>query len=194
MVSPERQRILVTGATGYVGGRLIPRLLVRGERVRVLVRDPSRLDGRSWRDQVEAAVGDVLDPATLPAALDEVDVAYYLIHSMRGHADFGHRDVRAACAFAQAAAAQGVARIIYLGGLGQSETTLSEHLRSRQETGAALREAGVPVTEFRASILVGSGSVSFEMIRSLTERLPIMICPRWVYTRTQPIAIDDALA
>jgi uncharacterized protein YbjT (DUF2867 family) len=190
----ERQRVLVTGATGYVGGRLIPRLLARGYRVRVLVRDPDRLAGRSWREQVEVAVGDVLDPATLPAALDGVEAAYYLIHSMSSHADFAQRDRRAARTFAKAAAAQGVTSIIYLGGLGQSETGLSEHLRSRQETGVALREAGVPVTEFRASILVGAGSVSFEMIRNLTERLPVMICPRWVYTRTQPIAIDDALA
>ena len=194
MARPERPRVLVTGATGYVGGRLIPLLLARGDGVRVLARDPSRLDGRSWRDQVEAAVGDVLDPATLPAALDGVDTAYYLIHSMRSHADFAQRDLRAARAFAEAAAVQGVGRIIYLGGLGQSAGELSAHLRSRQETGAALREAGVPVTEFRAGVLVGPGSVSFEMIRSLTERLPVMICPRWVYTRTQPIAIDDALA
>ena len=194
MPPPERQRILVTGATGYVGGRLIPLLLARGYRVRVLVRDADRLAGRSWRELVEVAVGDVLDPATLPAAMDGVDAAYYLIHSMSSHADFAQRDLRAARTFAEAAAAQGVGRIIYLGGLGKSEGELSEHLRSRQETGIALREAGVPVTEFRASILVGSGSVAFEMIRSLTERLPVMICPRWVYTRTQPIAIDDALA
>lgn len=194
MPVPERQQILVTGATGYVGGRLTPLLLARGYRVRVLVRDRGRLAGRSWRDQVEVAIGDVLDPATLPAALDGVDTAFYLIHSMSSHADFAQRDLRAARSFAEAAAAQSVAHIIYLGGLGQSAGELSDHLRSRQQTGAALCEAGVPVTEFRASILVGTGSVSFEMIRSLTERLPVMICPRWVYTRTQPIAIDEALA
>ncbi len=194
MPAPEGQRVLVSGTTGYVGGRLIPLLLDRGYHVRVLVRDVDRLEGRAWRDQVEVAVGDVLDPATLPAALDGTEVAYYLIHSMRRHADFGQRDLRAARNFAAAAAAQGVGRIIYLGGLGKSDGGLSEHLRSRQETGAALREAGVPVTEFRASIIVGAGSVSFEMIRSLTERLPIMIRPRWVYTRTQPIAVDDALS
>jgi uncharacterized protein YbjT (DUF2867 family) len=138
------------------------------------------------------AVGDVLDPATLLAALEGVEAAYYLIHSMRRHADFGQRDLRAARTFAEAA--QGVGHIIYLGGLGKAEARLSEHLRSRQETGAALREAGVLVTEFRASIIVGAGSVSFEMIRNLTERLPVMICPRWVSTRTQPIAVDDALS
>jgi uncharacterized protein YbjT (DUF2867 family) len=194
MPATERPRILVTGGTGYVGGRLIPLLLERGYRVRVLARDPARLEGRTWRDRVEVVQGDVLDPASLPAALDGVDVAYYLIHSMRRHADFGRRDLRAARTFAEVARDQGVARIVYLGGLGKSGPDLSEHLRSRQETGDALREAGVPVTEFRASILVGPGSVSFEMIRHLTERLPVMICPRWVYTRTQPIAIDDALA
>lgn len=194
MRDPDIRRVLVSGATGYVGGRLIPLLLERGYQVRVLARDVDRLAGRSWRDQVEVAVGDVLDPATLPAAMEDVDAAYYLIHSMRRHADFGERDLRAARNFAGAAAGQGVGRIIYLGGLGDADAGLSEHLRSRQETGAALREAGVPVTEFRASILVGAGSVSFEMIRNLTERLPVMICPHWVYTRTQPIAVDDALS
>ena len=193
MRAVQDQRVLVTGATGYVGGRLVPLLLARGYRVRVLARERDRLEGRSWLDRVELVLGDVLDPATLPAALDGVDAAYYLIHSMGSHGNFGRRDLRAARNFAEAAADKGVARIIYLGGLGKPGAELSEHLRSRQETGAALREAGVPVTEFRASIIVGSGSVSFEMIRSLTERLPVMICPRWVYTRTQPIAIDDAL-
>jgi len=194
MPAPHRELVLVSGATGYIGGRLSPLLLEHGYRVRVLVRDPNRLEGRTWRDQVEVALGDVLDPGSLPAAMKGVTAAYYLIHSMSSNADFGQRDLHAARNFAAAAAAQGVERIIYLGGLGKAGSELSEHLRSRQETGAALREAGVPVTEFRASIIVGSGSVSFEMIRSLTERLPVMICPRWVYTLTQPIAIDDALS
>lgn len=189
------QRILVTGATGYVGGRLTPRLLAAGYRVRVLVRGGAeRLNGRPWHDQVEVANGDVLHPESLAAALHNVDAAYYLIHSMGGHTTFRARDIEAARNFAQAAAAAGVQQIIYLGGLGAAESQLSEHLRSRQETGEALRSSGLPVTEFRAGMVVGSGSLSFEMLRNLTERLPIMICPRWVYTRTQPIAIRDVLS
>lgn len=189
----DMPRVLVTGVTGYVGGRLAPRLVEMGYRVRVMVRDPHRFQGRPWSRQVEVVQGDVLDPLTLSAALEGVDVAYYLIHSMLGGADFQQRDLAAARRFGQAAKEAGVARIIYLGGLGDPTTDLSEHLRSRQRTGEALREAGVPVTEFRAAIIVGAGSVSFEMIRYLTERVPIMICPRWTYTRVQPIAIRDVL-
>jgi uncharacterized protein YbjT (DUF2867 family) len=185
--------VLVTGATGYIGGRLAPRLLDAGYRVRCLVRDPARLEGRPWAERVELASGDVLQPETLAAAMEGVTAAYYLIHSMAGGEDFHARDVRAARNFAQAAAAAGVSRIIYVGGLGDPEAELSPHLRSRQETGDALREAGVPVTEFRASVIVGSGSLSFEMIRDLTERLPVMICPKWMFTRTQPIAIRNVL-
>ncbi|MGJ3239146.1 MAG: SDR family oxidoreductase [Anaerolineae bacterium] len=189
-----QQTILVTGATGYVGGRLIPRLLEKGYRVRVFVRNATRLIGRDWVDSVDVIEGDVLEPDTLPPALAGVDAAYYLIHSMRGDENFHERDLLAARNFSGVAQAQGVQRIIYLGGLGDSEADLSKHLRSRQLTGDALRESGVAVTEFRAAVLVGSGSVSFEMIRSLTERLPVMICPRWVFTKTQPIAIRNALA
>jgi uncharacterized protein YbjT (DUF2867 family) len=186
--------ILVTGATGYVGGRLVSRLLEEKRRVRVLVRGGvARLKGRSWADQVEVITGDVLDPAALLHALAGVDVAYYMIHSMSGSADFRERDITAARNFAQVAAACRVQRIIYLGGLGDPAADLSEHLRSRQETGDALRSAGVPVTEFRAAIIVGSGSLSFEMVRHLTERVPVMICPQWVYTRVQPIAIRTVL-
>jgi uncharacterized protein YbjT (DUF2867 family) len=186
-------KVLVTGANGYVGGRLVPRLLAAGHSVRCTVRDPTRLQGRPWADAVEVVCADVLDAPTLPPAMVGVDVAYYLVHSLGGGRDFHDRDLVAAHTFASAARAAGVSRIIYLGGLGDPRTGLSEHLRSRQETGAALREAGVPVTEFRAAVIVGSGSLSFEMIRYLAERLPVMICPRWVYTRVQPIAIGDVL-
>ncbi|MGK2961529.1 MAG: SDR family oxidoreductase [Gemmatimonadaceae bacterium] len=185
--------ILVTGATGYIGGRLVPRLLADGHRVRCVVRDPSRLEGRPWHGSVEIVAGDVFDPASLRVALDGVSVAYYLIHSMGAGAHFEERDLVAARNFSAAARAAGVKRIIYLGGLAEPSPALSEHLRSRQETGEALREGGVPVTEFRAGVIVGSNSLSFEMIRYLTERVPVMICPRWVYTRTQPIGIRDVL-
>ena len=185
--------ILVTGATGYVGGRLVPRLLAAGHRVRCLVRDPARLEGRAWLNEVELAQGDVLQTDSLVAAMRGVRVLYYLVHSLGSGSDFSGRDLLAARNCAAAAKAAGVERIIYLGGLGDPQANLSPHLRSRQETGVALRAAGVPVTEFRAAVIVGSGSVSFEMIRYLTERVPVMICPKWVFTRTQPIAIRNVL-
>jgi len=159
----------------------------------VLVRDPKRLEGRPWIDEVQVFTGDVLKPETIIPSMQEIDVAYYFIHSMSGNEDFEQRDVDAARNFSQAAAAQNVKRIIYLGGLGDPQADLSNHLRSRQKTGQVLRDAGVPVTEFRAAVIVGSGSLSFEMVRYLTERVPIMICPRWVYTRIQPIGIEDVL-
>ncbi|MBK8138866.1 MAG: SDR family oxidoreductase [Chloroflexi bacterium] len=193
-ISPsESQYVLITGVTGYIGGRLVPLLLEAGYRVRVMVRDPIRLQGRSWIAQVDVVQADVLQPDTLDAALTGIDAAYYLIHSLRGGENFHERDIRAARNFGVAAERQGVKRIIYLGGLGDTATELSQHLRSRQQTGDALRECAVPVTEFRAGVIVGSGSLSFEMIRYLTERVPIMICPRWVYTRIQPIGIRDTL-
>lgn len=189
----EQLFVLVTGVTGYVGGRLVPRLLEAGYRVRVLVRDAHRLQGRPWHDQVEVVVGDVLKPETLASAMKDVNTAYYLIHSMMHNGEFHQRDINAAHNFGQAAKEVGVTRIIYLGGLGDPDTELSQHLRSRQDTGDALRQSGVAVTEFRAGVIVGSGSVSFEMIRYLTERLPMMICPQWVYTLTQPISIRNVL-
>jgi len=155
----DQPLILVTGATGYIGGRLIPHLLQAGYRVRALVRDPSRLQGRPWLSSVEVITGDVLAPETLGPALSSVSAAYYLIHSMRGDDNFHQRDVQAARNFSAAAAEQQVGRIIYLGGLGDPESDLSQHLRSRQLTGEALRSAGVPVTEFRAGVIVGSGSI-----------------------------------
>ncbi len=185
--------ILVTGATGYIGGRLVPRLLGADHVVRCLARDPARLQGRAWVPQVQVARGDVLDPASLAPALAGVDVAYYLVHSMGGGGDFHARDLDAARAFGRAARDAGVQRIVYLGGLGDASSELSEHLRSRHLTGDALREAGVPVTEFRAAVIVGSGSLSFEMIRYLTERVPVMICPSWVFTRIQPISVRNVL-
>ncbi len=191
MARPER--ILVTGATGYIGGRLVPRLLQEGYRVRVLVRSRVRVLSRPWSDQVEIVTGDIFDPQTLAKVLAEMDSAYYLIHSLSQGSSFHNLDLEAARAFGQAAQSAGVDRIIYLGGLGDPEGDLSRHLRSRQETGQALRAGGVPVTEFRAAVIVGSGSISFEMIRYLVERLPIMICPRWIYSRIQPIAVQDVL-
>ncbi len=184
--------ILLTGATGYVGGRLLHRLEERGRPIRCLVRHPDRLCGRV-RATTELAAGDVLDPDTLRPAMSGVETAYYLIHSMGSAGSFEEQDRRGARAFGDAAREAGVRRIIYLGGLGRSETGLSPHLRSRQEVGDILRESGVPLIEFRASIVIGSGSLSFEMIRSLVERLPVMVTPRWVSVTAQPIAIMDLL-
>ena len=192
-VEATQPLVLVTGPTGYIGGRLVPRLLEAGFPVRCLARDAVRLHDRPWREQVEVIQGDVLRPETLTAAMRDVTAAYYLVHSLGAGSDFSERDVQAARNFGAAAKRAAVARIIYLGGLGDPATTLSAHLRSRHETGDALVESGVPVTEFRAGVIVGSGSISFEMIRYLTERVPIMICPRWVFTRIQPIAIRNVL-
>ena len=188
-----RLAVLVTGATGYIGGRLTPRLIDEGHRVGVLVRNAARVRSRSWAERVEIVEGDALDRDTLSRALAGVDCAYYLIHSMGSGAGFHELDVEAARLFGQVAGEAGVRRIVYLGGLGDPKADLSRHLRSRQKTGRALREGGVPVTEFRAAVIVGSGSISFEMIRYLVERLPVMVCPRWVYSRVQPIAVNDVL-
>ena len=193
MEQKDDRLVLLTGATGYVGGRLLSRLEQRGVRVRCLSRRPEALRGRVG-STTETVAGDVLDPASLAAALQGVDTAYYFVHSMGADRDFEEEDRIAATNFAQAARAAGVRRIIYLGGLGNPDETLSKHLRSRQETGDLLRKHHPQVVEFRASIVIGSGSLSFEMLRALVERLPVMICPRWVRVMAQPIAVEDLLA
>lgn len=193
MENTHQPLILVTGSTGYIGGRLVPRLLKMGYRVRCLVRDPVRLQGRPWQSNVEIVAGDMLQPDSLAPAMQGVSAAYYLVHSLAGGSDFHQRDLIAARNFAATAQANRIGRIIFLGGLAEAAPGLSEHLRSRQQTGDCLRSASVPVTEFRAGVIVGSGSLSFEMIRYLTERVPVMICPRWVYTRTQPVGIREVL-
>ncbi len=184
-----RPPILLTGATGYVGGRLLHALLERGERVRCLARRPEAL---SAAPGLEIVAGDALDADSVRRALDGVETAYYLIHSLGSRA-FAERDRRAAATFARVAREAGLARIVYLGGLGEG-AGLSSHLTSRQEVGRILASTGVETIEFRASIVLGSGSLSFEMIRALVERLPLLVTPRWVWTRAQPIAIEDVVA
>jgi uncharacterized protein YbjT (DUF2867 family) len=186
--------ILITGATGYVGGRLTVRLLDAGYRVRCLVRDASRLRGRPWVKQVEIVEGDALVPETLDRALKGVSVAYYLIHGMQGNKASAERDMTAARNFSEAAERANIEWIIYLGELVDPAANLSPYLRSRHETGYILRHGRVPVTEFRAGMIVGSGSVLFEMIRYLSEREPLLICPAWFYFTAQPIAIRDVLS
>lgn len=186
------ESVLLTGATGYVGGRLLPLLESRGARVRCLTRHPEALRPRVGAT-TEVVAGDVSVPATLTPAFAGVTTAYYMVHSMGTAGHFVEEDRAAAEAFGAAARAAGVRRIVYLGGLG-GEKELSDHLASRQEVGRVLAASGVPVIEFRASIIIGSGSFSFEMVRALSERLPVMVTPRWVRTPAQPIAIEDVLA
>ncbi len=188
---PPRRLVLLTGATGYVGGRLLHVLEGRGERVRCLARRPEFLRPKVGAG-TEVVHGDALDRVSLERAMTGVDVAYYMIHSMGSPGDFEEQDRRAAESFAAAALAAGVRRIVYLGGLGR-EPGLSQHLRSRQEVGRVLRTSGVPTLEFRASIIIGSGSLSFEMIRALVEKLPVMVTPRWVRITSQPLAIEDLI-
>jgi uncharacterized protein YbjT (DUF2867 family) len=188
----ERPRILLTGATGYVGGRLLKALEEVGDRVRCLARRPEFLRSRVGPGS-EVVQGDVLDPTSLAPALGGIRAAYYLVHSMGSAGSFEEQDRIAASNFGRAAREAQTGRIIYLGGLGEQGQELSEHLRSRQEVGEILRQSGVPVIEFRSSVVIGSGSVSFEMVRALVDRLPVMICPRWVRTPTQPIAIEDVI-
>ena len=192
MGASARSTILLTGATGYVGGRLLPRLERRGVPLRCLARRPEYLRG-TVAATTQVVPGDVLDAASLRPAMENIDTAYYLIHSMNSRGSFEQDDRQAAAHFARAAGDAGVRRIIFLGGLGQDDQPLSPHLRSRHEVGQILRSSGCQVVELRAAIVIGSGSLSFELVRSLVERLPVMICPRWVAVQTQPIAIEDLL-
>ena len=188
-----RPLVLVTGATGYIGGRLVPQLLAAGFRVRVVTRRPRNLADREWHDQVELVQGDAADVVSLTQALAGVDVAYYLIHSLGTGSHFQSLDRSHAQNFSAAARACNVSRIVYLGGLYPEAEELSPHLKSRKEVGQILLASGVPTTVLRAAVIIGSGSASFEMLRYLTERLPVMITPRWVDTRIQPIAVKDVL-
>lgn len=186
--------ILVIGASGYIGSQLVPKLVDAGHRVVCMVRSSARIAGQQWFPAIKAVEGDVLCAEDAELAVKGVDVVYYLVHSMASNTgDFEELDRRAARTIGTAAKNAGVKRIVYLGGLGRRDLDQSPHLRSRHEVGDLLRESGVPVTEFRAAVIVGAGSLSFEMIHHLANRLPVMICPRWVVTKTQPIAVDDVL-
>ncbi len=196
MQDTTQPTIFLTGATGYIGGRLAPRLLDRGYRVRCLVRSAAKAGARPWADheRVEFVEGDAADESLLSRAMRGCDTAYFLIHSMNAsEPEFHRRDLALAAAFSKAASAAGVRRIIYLGGLGETGADLSEHLASRRDVESALAQDGVPVTVLRAAMIIGSGSASFEILRYLTERLPVMITPRWVYTECQPISVRDVL-
>ncbi|MER6522268.1 SDR family oxidoreductase [Streptomyces sp. NPDC001553] len=189
-------RCLVTGATGYIGGRLVPELLDAGHQVRCLARSPEKLRDHPWAGRAEVVRGDVVDPRSVGDALRDIDVAYYLVHSLGTGSGFEDRDRAAARIFAEQAHAAGVRRIVYLGGLtptGVPIRELSTHLRSRAEVGEIFLASAVPATVLRAAVIIGSGSASFEMLRYLTERLPVMVTPSWVGTRCQPIAVRDVL-
>ncbi|MBF6454714.1 SDR family oxidoreductase [Nocardia cyriacigeorgica] len=185
-------RCVVFGATGYIGGRLVPELLRAGHQVRVVARTPAKLNGAPWQDRVEVMRGDVTAEANVHAAVAGQQIVYYLVHSLTRR-DFADVDQRAARTVAAAARSAGVGRIVYLGGIVPDQTSLSRHLASRAEVGAILRESGVPTAELRAAVIIGSGSASFEMLRYLSERLPAMVTPRWVHNRIQPIAVRDVL-
>ncbi|SDM34633.1 SDR family oxidoreductase [Allokutzneria albata] len=185
-------RCLVTGATGYLGGRLVPLLLAEGHEVRCLVRDPGKLRDVPWADRVEVVRGDVLDETSVRAATAGVDVVHYLVHSLH-QKDFAAIDQRAARTVADCARDNGVRRLVYLGGITPAGDGLSDHLASRAEVGEIFLRSGVPTVVLRAAVVIGSGSASFEMLRYLTERLPAMVTPKWVRNRVQPIAVRDVL-
>ncbi|MEU6577332.1 SDR family oxidoreductase [Streptomyces sp. NPDC046805] len=189
-------RCLVTGATGYIGGRLVPELLADGHQVRCLARNPRKLRDHPWAGDVEVMQGDVTDADSVSQAMTDIDVAYYLVHALGTGKDFEATDRRAAQIFGEQAKAAGVRRVVYLGALTPTdvpEDELSPHLRSRAEVGRILLDCGVPTAVLRAAVIIGSGSASFEMLRYLTERLPVMVTPSWVHTRIQPIAVGDVL-
>ena len=194
-VNGHRRRVVVAGATGYIGRRLVAELVAGGHHVRCLARTPNKLDAEPWRAEVEVVAGDVLDVESLAAAFHETDAAYFLVHSIGSQPDWQTRDRTAAENFRDAAAAADLEQIVYLGGLGDDAGgTLSPHLASRHEVGRILAAGRVPLTELRAAVVIGSGSASFEMLRHLVEVLPVMTTPRWVETRVQPIAVRDVLA
>ncbi len=186
-------RSLVTGATGYIGGRLVPVLLDAGHTVRVMVRDEAKARAHDWADRVEIARADATDAGDVRRALDGVDVAYYLLHSIGTGKDFAATEEHIARTFAEQAHAAGVQRIVYLSGMDPADEVLSEHLSSRDRVAQVLLDSGVPTTVLQAGVVIGSGSASFEMLRHLTERLPVMVTPRWVHSRIQPIAVRDVL-
>jgi len=191
---PVREfRCLVTGATGYIGGRLAPLLLNKGLTVRALARKPDKLSNLPWHDRAEVVRGDLGDPDSLTAAFRNVDVVYYLVHSMGTSPDFVAEEARSACNVVAAAREAGVQRLVYLGGLHPPDVDLSPHLRSRTAVGEILVDSGIETVVLQAGIVVGAGSASFEMIRHLTDRLPAMTTPKWVHNKIQPIAIEDVL-
>jgi uncharacterized protein YbjT (DUF2867 family) len=186
-------KILVTGSTGYIASRLIPQLLERGHTVRALARKPHQIGPRAWSSKVDIIQADAMDPASLAPAMKGIHTAYYLIHNMSSGHGYTDLELQAARNFAQAAADAGVQHIIYLGGLADPEQHIAPHMRSRIETGATLREGKVPVTEFRAGVIAGSGSISFEMIRFMTELFPIIPGPRWLKNKSQPISTQNVI-